>query len=165
MDIKNFNEALYASSNGDVVERRRNTIIPVLALIVGIALLVGNYFIENSSDSNNLKSALVLIGGAITLISIALCGVRIFGAGEPYYKSDKCFLIRKQYSFDRTQYDSVIKAVEACDKLALDAIEEGSIAGISVLCYYSPLSKYCVMQAFAYEEFIYKSITELKSRN
>ena len=165
MDIKNFNEALYASSNGVVVEHRRNTIIPVLFLLVGVALLVANYFIDNGSDANNLKSALVLIGGAITLVSVAFCGVRIFGAGEPYHTADKCFLVRKQYAFERAQHDSVVKAVEACDKEALDNIKESDIAGYSVLCYHSPRSKYCAMQAFAYEEFVYKSITELKARN
>ena len=162
MNIKDFNEALYASSNGVVVERRRNTIVPILVLLIGVALLVANYFIENGSDTNNLKSALVLIGGATTLVSVALCGVRIFGAGEPYHTVDKCFLIRKQYSFDRSQRNDVVKAVESCDKFALDSIEESDIAGISVICYHSPRSKYCAMQAFAYEEFVYNSITALK---
>ncbi len=164
MDIKNFNEALYASSNGVVVERRKNIITPLLVLIVGIGLLVANSFIDNGDDANNLKSALVLIGGAITLISTALCGVRIFGAGEPYHTADKCFLVRKQYAFERTQHDSVVKAVEACNKEALDKLKESDIAGISVLCYHSPRSKYCAMQAFAYEEFVYKGITELKTK-
>ena len=162
MDIKDFNEALYASSNGVVIERRRNTIAPILALLVGVALLVANYFIENGNDANNLKSALVLIGGAITLVSVALCGVRIFGAGEPYHTGDKCFLVRKQYAFERAQYDSVVKAVEACDKVTLDNITESDIAAISVICYYSTRSKFCAMQAFAYEEFVYKSITDMK---
>jgi hypothetical protein len=165
MDINSFNEALYASSNGVVVERRRNTIVPILALLVGVAILVVNYFIENGSDANNLKSALVLIGGATTLVSVALCGVRIFGAGEPYHTVDKCFLVRKQYSFERTQHDSVIKAVEACDKLALSTIKESDIAAISVICYYSTQSKFCAMQAFTYEEFVYKSITGLRTKN
>ena len=49
--------------------------------------------------------------------------------------------------------------------LALDALEESDIAGITVICYHSPRSKYCAMQAFAYDEFVYKGITELKIRN
>jgi hypothetical protein len=165
MNIKNFNEALYASSNGVVVERRKSIIVPALVLLAGVALLVANSFIENGNDTNNLKSALILVGGAIALVSFALCAVRIFGAGEPYHTADKCFLIRKHYSFEREQRDSVVKAVEACDKTALDNIEENDIAGISVVCYHSPRSKYCAMQAFAYEELLYKSITELKRRN
>lgn len=161
MNIKDFNEALYASSNGVVVERRQNIVVPFLVLVAGIALLVVNYFIENGNDVNNLKSALVLLGGATTLISLALCGVRIFGGGEPYHTIDKCFLERKQYAFDRGQIDEVVKAVNACDKLAVDAIKESDIAGITVVCYYSPRSKYCAMQAFAYEEFVYKGITRM----
>ena len=165
MDIKEFNEALCASSNGVVVERRKSLLVPILVLLAGITLLVINYFIENGSDANNLKSALVLTGGLVSLVGIALCGVGIFGGGTPYHTGDKCFLVRKQYSFDRTQHDCVIKAVEACDKLAIDGIEESDIAGISVICYYSPRSKYCAMQAFAYEEFVYKSICELRIKN
>lgn len=164
MDIKDFNGALYASSNGVVVERRKNVIVPVLVLLLGIGLLVANYFIDNGNDTNNLKSALVLIGGAITLISAALCGVRLFGTGEPYHTVDKCFLVRKQYSFDREKEGVVVKAVEACDKLALDGIDESDIAGVSVICYHSPRSKYCAMQAFVYSEFVYKGITGLKTK-
>ena len=162
MDIKDFNEALCASSNGVVVERRKSVVVPVLVLLVGIALLVVNYFIENASDANNLKSALVLVGGCVSFVGVALCGVAIFGGGEPYHTGDKCFLVRKHYSFDRAQSEGVLKAVEACDKLALDGMEESDIAGMSVICCHSPRSKFVAMQAFVYEEFVYKSVTPLK---
>ena len=79
MDIKNFNEALYASSNGVVVERRKSIIVPVLVLLAGLGVLAINLFIKNGDDANNLKSALVLVGGAITIIGSSLCGSRIFG--------------------------------------------------------------------------------------
>ncbi len=162
MDIKDFNEALYASSNGVVVERRKNIILPLIVLLAGVGLLISNCFINNGADENNLKSTLVLAGGIVTLIGVILCGIRLFGTGAPYHTKDRCFLVRKQYSFDREQRSAVIKAVEACDKLALDSLEESEIAGITVLCYYSPHSKYCTMQAFAYEDFAYNSITTLK---
>lgn len=162
MEIKDFNEALYASSNGVVVERRKSIIVPILVLLAGMALLVVNYFIENGSDANNLKSTLILIGGAVALVGVAMCGINIFGSGAPYHMGDKCFLVRKQYSFDRSQEKEVLKAVEAVDRLALDVIEESDIASISALCYHSPRSRYCAMQAFAYEEFVFKSITELQ---
>ena len=162
MDIKDFNEALYASSNGAVVERRQSIIIPIIIFFAGVGLLVVNSFIENGSDVNNLKSALVLFGGAVALIGGALCCMRTLGGGTPYYTKEESFLSRHQYSFDRAQYDEVVKAVEKGDKSALDAIEESSIAGISVVCYYSPKSNFCAMQAFAYEEFVYKAITSLK---
>ena len=162
MDIKNFNEALYVSSNGVVVERRKSIVVPVLVLLAGLAILATNLFIENGDDANNIKSALVLVGGAITIIGAILCGARIFGAGAPYHTADKCFLVRKHYSFDRAQQKEVVKAVEACDKLALDAIPESDISGITVICYNSPQSKYRAMQAFIYEELTYKSVTDLK---
>ena len=162
MDIKDFNEALYASSNGVVVERRKSIIVPVLVLLAGAALLIVNYFIDNGTDANNLKSALVLVGGCVSLVGVALCGVAIFGGGAPYHTGDKCFLVCKHYSFDRAQRDVVVKAVEACDKLALDGIEESDIAGISVICCHSPRSKFVAMQAFVYEEFVYQSITPMK---
>ncbi len=165
MNIKDFSEALYASSNGVVVERRRDFIIPLLTLLVGVALLVGNYFIENGNDANNLKSTLVLAGGVLSLTGAILCGIRIFGGGAPYHTKDRCFLRFKHYSFEQTQRESVIKSVEACDRLALDAIGESDIAGITVIYCYSPNSKFCAMQAYAYEEFVYKSICELRIKN
>ena len=162
MDIQEINEAIYASSNGVVVERRQNIIIPIIIFLVGVAVLVINSFIENGADANNLKSALVLFGGAISLIGGALCCMRALGGGAPYCTKDNCFLSRRQYSFNRAQYNEVVKAVEKGDKAALDDIEESSIAGISVVCYYSPKSDFCAMQAFAYEEFVYNAITALK---
>ena len=165
MDIKDFNEALYASSNGAVVERRKSIVAPILVLLAGMALLVANYFIENGSDANNLKSTLVLVGGAVTLVGVVMCGINIFGSGAPYHTTDKCFLVRKQYSIDRSQEKEAVNAVKSADRLALDVIEESDIAGVSVLCYYSPRSRFCAMQAFAYEEFVYKAITELQVRN
>ena len=161
MDIRDFNEALYASSNGVVVERRQSIVLPVLVFLVGVALLVGNCFIENGADANNLKSALVLVGGAILLIGGALCGVRAFGGGAPFHVDDNCFLVRHHYSFDRAQLNDVVKAVESGDKSLLDALAESDIAGISVLCYYSPNSDFCAMQAFAYEDYIYNAKTKL----
>lgn len=159
MDITEFNEALYASSKGVVVERRKDLIVPILVLLAGVALLVANYLIENGDDANNLKSTLVLAGGAVVVLGVALCGIRVFGSGAPYHKGDKCMLVSKQYSFDRSQQAEVVKAVTACDKEALDALEESDIAGVTVVCYYSPRSRYVAMQAFAYEEFSYKDIT------
>ena len=165
MNIKDFNEALYASSNGVVVERRKPLIMPLIILLVGAALLALNLFIENGEDTNNLKSALVLVGGLVTLVGSVYCAVNIFGGGAPYHKEDKCFLERKKYAFERGQIDAVMKAVEACDKSTLDALEESDIAALSVVCYYSPKSNYCAMQAFAYEDFVYDSITKLSIKS
>lgn len=161
MNIKDFNEALYASSNGVVVERRKSIVMPLVILLVGILLLVVNSFVESGVDTNNLKSALILAGGLIALVGAAYCAVNIFGEGAPYHKADKCFLVREKYAFEREQSAAVVKAVEACDKEALDAIDECDIAALSVVYYYSPKSDYCAMQAFAYEDFVYNSITKL----
>ena len=137
----------------------------MLVLLAGIALLVVNYFIENGNDANNLKSALVLTGGCVAIIGAIWCSICLFGGGVPYHISDKCYLVREQYSFDCAQREEVMKAIEACDKSALDKIEESDIACISAICYYSPRSKYCAMQAFTYEEFVYKAITNIKITN
>jgi cell division ATPase FtsA len=162
MEQKNFIEALCASSNGVVVERRRSIIIPLVVLLVGLGILVINYLIKNGDDANNLKSALVLVGGATTLIGAALCATRIFGGGAPYHTTDRCFLVHKRYSFDKSVQAKILESINNCDKIALDAIQESDIAGLTVECYYSPCSKFCAMQAFAFEELVYKSVSELK---
>ena len=162
MNIKDFNEALYASSNGVVVARRKSIVLPLLTLVAGVALLVANYLIENGADANNLKSTLVLIGGIFAVAGVVLCAVRIFGAGEPYHTIDKCFLVQRQYSFERAQQGAVVKAIESGDKSVLEAVGESNIAGITAVCSHSPRGKFCAMQAFAYEEFVYQAITPLK---
>lgn len=165
MNIKDFNEAIYASSNGVVVEHRKSIIAPVVVILVGIALFVANSLIANTAETTDLKSTLILAGAFVVGAGVIFLCIRIFGAGIPYHTADKCYLVAKQYSFSREQQGAVVKAIEACDRLALDALEESDIAGITVICYHSPRSKYCAMQAFAYDEFVYKGITELKIRN
>lgn len=165
MEQKNFIEALCASSNGVVVERRKSIIIPLVVLLVGVGILVANYFIENGTDANNLKSALVLVGGATALIGAALCSISIFGGGAPYHTVDKCYLVHKNYSFDKSNQAKVLDLVNNCDRVALEALGESDIAGVTVECYYSPRSKFCAMQAYAFEELIYKSVTELRIKS
>ena len=164
MNIKDFNEALYASSNGVVVEHRKRIIIPIIILLIGVAMLVANYFIEDSESVNNLKSALILFGGLATIVGIAYCVACIFGSGTPYHKEDKCLLLCNQYSFDRAQLQVVEEAVKLCDKSALDALPESDIATLPVICYYSPKSSYCAMQAYMYEGFDYQSVTPFSTR-
>ena len=162
MNITEINEAIYASSNGAIVERRKRIIVPFLVLVAGVALLFVNYFIDNGVDANNLKSTLVLVGGCVLLIGVVMCGVAIFGGGLPYHNIDRCYLTRKQYSFDHSQQQEVAKAVNGGDRAALDNIEQSEVAGILAVCYYSPKGNYVAMQAFIYENYAYKSITELK---
>lgn len=162
MNLSEINEAIYASSNGVIVERRKNIIMPILVLLAGAAMLVVNCFIENGSDTNNLKSTLMLAGGCVLMLGVILSGIAIFGEGRPYHTLDKNYLTLKQYSFDRSQQRVVEKAVNSGDRKSLDTIEEGEVAGIIAVCYYSPKGKFVAMQAFAYEEFTYKPITELK---
>ena len=162
MNIKDFNEALYASSNGVVVERRKATLLPLLTLLAGIALLVVNAFVADTMEMNNLKSALILFGGLITIVGVAYTAVGVFGGGAPYHTGDRCFLERKLYSFDHAQRKAVVDAIEKGSKATLDTLQESDIASISVVCYTSPKSNYCVMQAFAYEGLDYDSICAMK---
>lgn len=161
MNIKDFNEALYASSNGAIVERRKGVVVPIIILLVGIAMLVANAFLPDNPEMNNLKSTIVLMGGLVTLVGVVYVALCLFGRGVPYHKEDRCNLQYKQYAFERALQSRVVAAVEKCDKIALDALEESDVAGVTVVCYYSPKSNYCIMQAFAYDDFTYQSITKL----
>ena len=165
MNIKDFNEALYASSNGVIVERRKMSVLPTIILLVGVTLLVINAFLPNNPEANDMKSALVLIGGLATIVGTIYLAVNIFGKGTPYHKEEQCFLLRKQYAFDRALQNEVVATVEKCDKIALDAIEESDVAGVIVVCYYSPKSNYRIMQAFVYDEFTYQSVTRLYEKS
>ena len=77
MDIKEFNEAIYASSNGVVVEHRKSIIAPVVVIAVGIALFVANTLISNSAETIDLKSTLILAGAFVVAIGAILLCVRL----------------------------------------------------------------------------------------
>lgn len=163
MNNKDMDKAIYALSGGVIVGRKKGFAMPLSLVIVGVALLVINGFVNNGSDTNNLKSTLVLLGGLVLIIGIVLSCIRIFGGGAPYHKGDKCFLEHKRYTFDRSQQSAAVEAVEQCDKRKLDELGESEVASIVVECYYSPKGTYRAMQAFAYEELIYKEITGVKT--
>ena len=57
--------------------------------------------------------------------------------------------------------DDCISCGACAAECPVDAISEGDIAALSVICYYSPKSNYCAMQAFIYEDFVYNSVTKL----
>ena len=64
MDKIKICEAMYALPGEVVVRRRKSLLIPAVLLVAGVAMLVLNN-IYGAGLSNNMRSALVFLGGDI----------------------------------------------------------------------------------------------------
>ena len=83
MDKIKICEAMYALPGEVVVRRRKSLLIPAVLLVAGVAMLVLNN-IYGAGLSNNMRSALVFLGGALALAGMITLAARFFSAeGAP----------------------------------------------------------------------------------
>lgn len=161
MNKKDICEVLYASY-GEFVERRRKGLVwPIIVLVAGLAILAVNMVIDNGADSNNLKSTLVLVGSITAVVGVVLVLMRILGAGAPYHKGSKSFLVERTYSFAHTQREKAVAAAKACDMKALASLPQSEVPSITVVTYSLRNGEFAAVQAFAYEELEYRPLFDV----
>ncbi len=162
MDKIKICEAMYALPNGVVVRRRKSLLIPVVLFVAGVALLMVNMSV-GAELTNNLRSALVFIGGGLALGGMITFVGRTFGAhGVPYYAQGRCYLRYDELYFERAHRDVVAQYVEAGRLQQLLAMNQTHVPAIAVAIYRTPDNRFAAMQAFEYTELEYRPLTGLK---
>lgn len=162
MDKNKICEALYALPGGVVVKRRRSPLVPAVLFVVGAALIVVNN-LYGGELSNNLRSAVVFVGGVLALSGVVAAAAQAFGSGgSPFHKGERCFLRFEELYFDRGIRGEVTQAVEggAVDRL-LD-MERAKVPALTVAVYRTPDNRFAAMQAFEYADLEYKPLTKLR---
>ena len=107
MNKTKFYEALYASCS-DVVAHRKSVVLPLIAIIMGVALTLISTLLLKGAELEDISSSLILAG--ITLIvggGIWAAG-RFMGSGEPYNTKQDKFLTTRILSFDRARRSEVL---------------------------------------------------------
>lgn len=161
MDRNKICEAMYALPEGVVVKRRKSQLSAAVLFIAGVALVVVNNM-YGAEFSNNMRSAIVFIGGLLILSGMVMAAIRLFGSGGvPFHKGKHCYLVFEELYFDRSVRADVVQSVEdgAVDRLL--GLARANVPALTVALYRTPDNSFAAMQAFEYADLEYKPLTRL----
>ncbi len=157
-------EAICALPDGVVVRRRKSFLLPVVSLLAGVALIAVNY-VWGAEWTNNLRSALVFVGGSLAVAGLMVMLARVFGGGVPYHREAKAYLRYEELYFDRKWLREVASYVEGGDLKRLKALEHSRVPAVSVALYSTPDGRFAAMQAYEYTDLEYRPLSDLKVVN
>lgn len=153
---------MYALPGNVVVRRRKPLLVPVIVLAVGVALIVLNNLLGESL-SVNFRSAIVFVGGGITIVGGALVLARLLASGGvPFHSASKCYLAYDELYFDRKALGEVTRSVGEGSVQRLLAMERSEVPAVAVALYRTRDNQFAAMQAYEYSDLEYKPLTELR---
>lgn len=162
MDKIKICEAMYALPGEVVVRRRKSLVMPAALFVAGAALLVLNH-IYGAGMTNNLRSALVFVGGSLLLAGMITLAARLFSAeGTPYYRPGRCYLRYDELYFERSDTQAVEQCIAGGDVQRLFTLNHAQVPAISVAVYHTPDNRFAAMQAFEYTDLEYRPLTRLR---
>ena len=145
---------MYALPGEVVVRRRKSLVLPAALFVAGVVLLVLNH-VYGAELSNNMRSALVFLGGSLA--------ARFFSAeGAPYYRAGRCYLRYDELYFERGLAAEVRECVAQGDAERLFALPHAQVPAVAVAVYRTPDNRFAAMQAFEYADLEYRPLTELR---
>lgn len=162
MDKSKICEALYALPGKVVVKRRKPVWMPVALFAAGAAMIVANN-IYGAELTNNLRSAVVFVGGALANVGIVLTMVRLFGGeGAPFHRGEGCYLRYEELYFEPGDREAVVRSVG--DGAVQQLLEErhARVPSVAVALYRTPDNRFAALQAFEYADLEYRPLTELR---
>lgn len=162
MDKIKICEAMYALPGEVVVRRRKSLVMPAALFVAGAALLVLNH-VYGPALTNNLRSALVFVGGSLALAGMITLAARFFSAeGTPYYRPGRCYLRYRELYFGRGDAHAVEQSVADGDVQRLLTLPQAQVPAVSVALYHTPDNRFAAMQAFEYADLEYRPLTRLR---
>lgn len=162
MSRYNMSEMLYAVADGAVVPRRKSIVLPLFAMIFGVALLVVNVMLDTSADNGNLRAALLLFGAIFALTGGALLLFRLLGMSRaPYCVKDACFLNKSLFKFSKEDKNIVVDLVRKGDFDGLHNLPKSEVSALIVVEYSSPKSALRACQVFEYIELELRPVSDL----
>lgn len=162
MDKNKICEAMYALPGDVVVKRRKSPVFPLALLLAGVAMIVLNNR-YGAELTNNMRSALVFIGGTLALAGLIASAAKIFGTGGvPYHRGGHCYLRYEELYFERGSRGEVMQSVADGAVERLLGMGHAKVPALTVALYRTPDNRFAALQAFEYDDLEYKPLTELK---
>lgn len=164
MNKKEISEAICALPDGAVVRRRKSFFMPVVLLLAGV-LLIGMDAVAGTEWNNNLRSALVFVGGVAAVVGAMVALARACGGGAPYHTASKRFLRYEEWYYDRQRRQEVASYVESGELRRLRVLERSQVPAVAVAVYSTPDGRFAAMQAYEYTDLEYRPLTGMKVVN
>ena len=164
MNKTKFYEALYASCS-DVVAHRKSVVLPLIAIIMGVALTLISTLLLKEAELEDISSSLILAGIALIVGGGIWAAGRFMGSGEPYNTKQDKFLTTRILSFDRARRSEVLGAIRSGDVNRLLAIPTCDVSALCVMISHLPDNSFAAAQAFEYAELEYKELCRVTLLN
>ena len=163
MDKKRICEAMYALPSGVVVRRKKDIVLPIAILVVGIVIVVLNYALALEEKSADVSSSLLLGAGAVIIIGGMMLLSRIFDdTGRPWHRPTNRPLRYEEHYYPTERRGEILRYVDEVAYKKLLAADSGQVSGIAVAIYRSEDLKFCAMQAYEYRDYEYRPITGIR---
>lgn len=163
MDKKSICEAMYALPSGVVVRRKKNQIVPLLILAVGIGMVVLNYGLDVEAQSADVSASLMLVAGATIIVGLLMCLSRLFDSeGYPWHTPTRRPLRYEERFYPIEQRNEIQRMVDEAAYLRLVAADTKRTSGITVAIYRSEDQRFAAMQAYEYIDYEYRPITGIR---
>lgn len=126
-------KALYALPAGVIVERRQPICRPVVAALLGAALMVVNFTLVDDK-SGAMAMTLMLAGITMLFVGIILTIVRLSSSTRvPYHTPSKSYMRFRERYYDRELLGALQQAVAQGDKGAIDMLPTGNVSAITLI--------------------------------
>ena len=155
-------KALYALPGGVVEPRRQPICGPVVAALIGAALLVVNV-VALDDKSGAVGMTLMVVGVAMLLYGAFVALVRRSSDDRtPYHTPSKGYFQSRERYYDRAQLSELQRAISRGDKGAIDALPNGNVAAITLVECWTKDRSIEAYGIYEYAEFGYRLIGEVK---
>ncbi len=154
-----IDNSLYEAGKDFLGKKRKKFIIPILAILVGVAItIVVEIFMSGHIYSNTGR----MLGYMISITGLSLFVVNIKNKYVPYYLETGKKLWRYEYTFNQNQRDCIIEYINKGNIQSLEDLPKGKSAPIKVIVYRTQEEDLMLVQALESTHSSYKPITDIK---
>lgn len=158
-NMKILDDTIFELEDLNIESRRKNPLVSIIILIVGVLLIVAAYNVGPIKESTNISSALIFIGFVVALAGFVMILACLFGKGRPFYNGKAL----KRYTFKHEQVmrERARDAVSKGDFKTLSEIPLGETSSILSVVYKPSNDEIAIAQTLEYIPHTYEPITEI----
>lgn len=164
MNKKEMCERLCALSENEIVKCRKPLIVPLFVTVAGVGMLAANALLSGERWVD-LKSVLLLAGGAMFLAGLAVSLMRLFGSGGvPYSLRTGEYLRYEEFYFPKERMREAVRYCSEGDVEALRRMGHAPVPAVVVSVYSTRDGSFAACQPFEYVELEYRPLGEMSIR-
>ncbi len=166
MERKMIDEVLYEIAPDKIVKHRRNPLLAIILIVVGVTLFVVKPAGTEANSESGLYAGAILAGVICVVVGVVLAFRAFSGKGGVPWSVDERSRLRKCttfYSFENR--DLVADCVRRNDRKALAKVPVSQSAAVVLISWSSPSGQLHVEQVQEYVPHRYQPVTEVFLRS